>query len=159
MRVYLPLIPSHVNLYRLLVQPLAGLDLAAFKMCNFNIWKVGELLYYILAMFFGTSSPLGLHFYHPALGILMTFDVFSRYGVADLLAFSIIAFTARKSRMGGPLPIPTILDAILHDATYYFLLIFTAHLVSLLFVFVAPVGGTQYVPGLSVVLCSSCAYI
>ena len=39
----------------------------------------------------------------------------------------------------------SILDIILRDATKYFVIIFSAHLLSTLFLFVAPVGGSSSV--------------
>lgn len=44
--------------------------------------------------------------------------------------------------MNGYPGIPSILDALVKDATLYFMLIFSVHFVSLLFLFVTPVGGT-----------------
>jgi len=49
----------------------------------------------------------------------------------DSFAFSLIIFSARKSKVPG-LKIPTILDNIAEDATWYFLVIFTSHLVLVL---------------------------
>ena len=61
-------------------------------------------------------------------------------GAVDFLVFLIILITARRpgtSRLPG---IPTILDAILQDATVYFLLIVASQLVLCLFLFFAPVS-------------------
>ena len=46
----------------------------------------------------------------------------------DFLAFSLIIFLAKKSKVPG-LRVPTILDNIAQDATWYFLVIFTSHFV------------------------------
>lgn len=46
----------------------------------------------------------------------------------DFLAFSLIIFLAMRSRIPG-LRVPNILDIIAKDATRYFLVIFTSHLV------------------------------
>ena len=44
----------------------------------------------------------------------------------DILAFSLVVFWARKSRVPG-LKVSTILDNVAEDATYYFVLVFTSH--------------------------------
>ena len=36
--------------------------------------------------------------------------------------------------------IPSILDTLVRDATYYFLIIFSGHFLSVLFLFITPVG-------------------
>ena len=73
------------------------------------------------------------------------YTICSGRGIADSLAFVIVAETARRSRIrGGGLVMPSLLDTILRDATQYFMFIFSAHLLSLIFLFVTPVGGTRY---------------
>jgi hypothetical protein len=63
-------------------------------------------------------------------------------GIIDLLTFLIILVTAGGSRKGRLPGIPDILDAILRDATIYFLLIFASQLVLFFFLFLAPVGDS-----------------
>ena len=46
-----------VCLRRPLVQPLPEVNLDPFKICIYKRWETGELMYYGLAMLFGTSSP------------------------------------------------------------------------------------------------------
>lgn len=70
-------------------------------------------------------------------------------GIVDVFVFAIILYIAKRSRGRYP-GIPSILDHILRDATHYFLLIFTAQLAALLFLYIAPVGGTLYFLGLLV---------
>jgi len=43
--------------------------------------------------------------------------------------------------------VPNLLDKIVQDATYYFMFIFFVQILSQLFMFLAPVGDTQYVRG------------
>ena len=62
--------------------------------------------------------------------------------LVDVLAFSTIVFTAKRPRVIGYPARPSILDTILRDATQYFVLIFSAHFLSTLLLFVAPVGDT-----------------
>lgn len=47
---------------------------------------------------------------------------------SDFLAFSLIIFLAKNSRMSG-LGFPSLWEVIVKDATLYFLVIFTSHLV------------------------------
>ena len=61
-------------------------------------------------------------------------------GAVDLLVFLIILITARRSGTSRLPGISTILDAILQDATVFFLLIAASQLVLCLFLFFAPVG-------------------
>jgi hypothetical protein len=55
-------------------------------------------------------------------------DPTNTLGTLDLLTFGFIIFFARKSKVPG-FKIPTLLDTIAEDATRYFLVIFTSHLV------------------------------
>ena len=63
-----------------------------------------------------------------------------RRGIIDLLAFSIILFTARRLRRSRLPGMPSILDIIVRDSTQYFMLIFFVQLLAQLFIFFAPVG-------------------
>ena len=62
-------------------------------------------------------------------------------GESDFLAFLLIIFLAVKSRTPG-LNVPRILDVIAKDATRYFLVIFTSHLVFALTLNLARVSAT-----------------
>ena len=64
-----------------------------------------------------------------------------RCRIVDLFVFLIILVTARGPRTSRFPGIPSILDAILRDATVYFLLIVASQLVLFFFVFLAPVCG------------------
>lgn len=57
----------------------------------------------------------------------------------DVLAFSIIFVTTRRPGLTYP-GIPSLLNTILRDATYYFILMFACQLCLLLFLFFAPVS-------------------
>lgn len=61
---------------------------------------------------------------------------------SDLLAFSVFIYLVRRSRAAG-LKIRMILDTIAEDATWYFLVIFTAHLVFILTLNLARVSATD----------------
>lgn len=128
--------------YRTPVQPLPDINLDEFKICIYKLWSLGELIFYNSAMAFGTSSHSNFHGYSTP-GVLMhlTFGVSSYRGTADIFVFVTILITVRRRRTHGYPGIPSILDTVVRDATGYFLLISSTHFVSVLFVFVAPVGG------------------
>jgi len=52
--------------------------------------------------------------------------------LADVLAFSVIIYLVVRSNL-NKIPIPSIFKTIARDATYYFLVIFTSHLVLVMF--------------------------
>ena len=56
----------------------------------------------------------------------------------DLLTFSVIIYLVVRSNV-DKIPIPRLLKTIAQDATYYFLVIFTSHLVLILFLSLASV--------------------
>jgi hypothetical protein len=60
--------------------------------------------------------------------------------------------TVVRSRMGGFIAVPTILSVILRDATQYFVVIFSVHILSVFFLFLAPVSSTWCVLKRCVVL-------
>lgn len=100
------------------LEPLPEINLDAFKICIYKRWRLGELVYYNMAIFF------------------------------DVLAFLIIAVTARRSRMFEYPTMPSILQIILRDATHHFVLIVSAHFLSTLFLFVLP-ASIQLMPGIA----------
>jgi hypothetical protein len=57
---------------------------------------------------------------------------------ADLLAFSVIVYLVVRSNV-NKVPIPSLFKTIAQDATYYFLVIFTSHLVVVMFLLFASV--------------------
>lgn len=70
----------------------------------------------------------------------LTFGVSSCRGAADVIVFLMILTTARSQRTHRYPGLPSILDTVVRDATKYFMLISSLHFLSVLFVFVAPVG-------------------
>lgn len=99
------------------LEALPEIDLDPFKICIYKRWRVGEFLYNSLAMFF------------------------------ELLSFLIVVITARKARKDRYRTMPSILEIILRDATHYFILIFSAQILSTLFLYCAPVD-LQLMPGM-----------
>lgn len=98
--------------------PLPEVNLDPFKICFFDLWVPGLILYYSLTMLF------------------------------DTLAFGIILFTAWKTRKIGHPYMPSILARISKDATLQFMFIFSAHCISLVFLFVTP-PSVQLVPAMA----------
>jgi len=60
----------------------------------------------------------------------------------DVLAFSVIVFLVVRSNVAN-VPLPSILKTIARDATYYFLVIFTSHLVTAMFFWFASVSTSS----------------
>ena len=144
-RKYLNHLTVRVRTHRLPVAPFPEINLDPFKLCGFGQWKLGELMYYNLAIFFGKSSPVTLQpaaLFHPGNYDMSHVPHSPRRGIIDLLAFSIILVTARRSRRNRYPGVPSILDTVVRDSTLYFILIFLIQLFFLLFIFFAPVGGT-----------------
>jgi len=61
---------------------------------------------------------------------------------ADLLAFSVIIYPVVRSKV-TKVPIPSLLKTMVQDAAYYFLVIFTSHLVLLMFLIFASVSTSS----------------
>lgn len=99
-------------------------------------WKLAELIFTNLAIAFGT-----------VLTFITVYNSLHR-SIIDVVAFSVIFSTARgrrprESRYPG---IPSILDTILRDATFYFIFMFVCQLVLEFFLLLAPVGDARYCP-------------
>ena len=131
---------SRVVSSRSLVQSLPEIDLDVYRVCIPPKFRPGEVTFTSISFVFGTLLPSDLRD-NSTLGVLMYFmsRIHPRYGIVDLLTFMIILVTARGPRTGRFPGISTLLDAILRDATVYFLLIVASQLVLFFFVFLAPV--------------------
>ena len=62
----------------------------------------------------------------------------------DVLAFSVIVFLVVRSNV-TKIPLPSLLKTIVRDATYYFLVIFTSHLVTAMFFWFASVSTSNLI--------------
>ena len=62
--------------------------------------------------------------------------------LADFLAFSVIVYLVVRSNL-NKIPIPSIFKTIARDATYYFLVIFTSHLVLVMFLAFTSVSASS----------------
>ena len=95
-----------------------------YRICTFQLWKNKEVVHVVLSLAYGTFFPLSA--VHPP-----TSD--PSY-VKDALALLFIVYTAKRyrglTRGGGA---PSLLDKILQDATMYFLVLSTGHLLFLFF--------------------------
>ena len=132
-----------VRTHRFLVEPFPEINLDPFKFCSYGKWRLGEFMYYSIAICFGKSLPVTLQsaaLFHPGSYDVSHIPHSPRRGIIDLLAFSIILVTARRSRRNRYPGMPSILDTVVGDSTQYFVLIFFIQLLSLLFIFFAPVG-------------------
>ena len=61
---------------------------------------------------------------------------------ADLLAFSVIVYLVVRSKI-IKVPVPSLLKTMVRDATHYFLVIFTSHLVLLMFLIFVSVSTSS----------------
>ena len=103
-----------------------------YWICTFQLRKNTEIIYVVLSLVYGTHFPSTTA--HPT--------VTNPALVKDALALLIILYSAKRhsgglSRIGG---VPSLLDKIRQDATIYFLILSTGHLLLLFFQIFAPVS-------------------
>ena len=132
------------------VQQLPDINLDPFKFCVSQVSKLHELIFVNMGVAFGASSPSHLRFFDDPHGVA-TFRP-----IVDVLAFLIIFFAARKPRYSD---MPSILDAILRDATLYFVVIFSGQILLDAFILFAPVGGLWFLHKWFATSCLSHEYI
>ena len=77
------------------------------------------------------------HIWHETSLVLYLGDTDSDYPT-DILAFSFIIYLVVRFNI-NEVPIPSLLRTIAQDATYYFLIVFTSHLVLMFFILFANV--------------------
>jgi hypothetical protein len=85
----------------------------------------------MLSLLYGT-------FCSPSLGIRIIGT--NHFFVKDTSAFLIIVFSVKRRARGHTFGVPSLLDRIVRDATMYFLVIFSSHLLLILFELFAPVS-------------------
>jgi hypothetical protein len=107
--------------YAPVVVPQPPIPLDAYHACAFVQPHTLEIAYTNVSLFYGPC----VNFLLPSMG---SADPTNTLGTLDLLTFGFIIFFARKSKVPG-FKVPTLLDTIAEDATRYFLVIFTSHLV------------------------------
>ena len=104
-----------------------------YRACYFQAWKTGEVIYFTLSFVYGAFFP-------SSTAHTLVSDPFS---VKDTMALLIIVYFAKR-RYGGLARVsgvPSLLYKILQDATTYFLVLSTGHLLLLFFEVFPPVSG------------------
>ena len=94
-----------------------------YTTCTFVSQLSGEIGFLAMTVTYGTE--LLLHFINHLRGTRFDRPV-------DFLAFSVIVYLVVRSNV-NKIPIPSIFKTIARDATYYFLVIFTSHLILVMF--------------------------
>jgi hypothetical protein len=107
---------------------LPEINIDAFRICIYERWKLGELIFTNLVIAFGKSSIFNLRY-----------DLTPCHGVIDFFTFLVILTSTRRRETSRFPGIPSILDAILRDATVYYALVFVCQLVFEFFLLFAPV--------------------
>ena len=109
-----------------------------YRFCTFQSWEIGEVTYIALSLAYGTLF-LSSTAHTPASDPFL---------VKDALALLIIAYSAKRHD-GGRTRVdcmPRLLDKILQDATAYFLVLSTGHLLMLFLEVFAPVSDRPIDP-------------
>ena len=111
---------------------LPDLPLDVFQLCVFNRWRPGEVINTVLSLVYGVfcSSSIGIP-------IAATNHLFFK----DIVAFSIIVYSTKWRGLTRARGVPSLLDKIVRDATIYFMVIFSSHLLLVFFEFLAPVSN------------------
>ena len=111
------------------------------RMCSFTRSRRFETAYMSLSLFFGNRSPTPFSIY-----------LLTRAPFLDAMAFSVVVFvsfgTGPSFGAGLSLPggRPGILRTILEDATVYFLVIFSSHLLALVVALATRVSSNIFAP-------------
>ena len=103
-----------------------------YHVCFYPIWKNKEVIYLVLSLVYGMLFMLSTT--HPPTS--------HSFCVKDALALLVIVYSAKRHG-GGLNPVggaPSLLVKIRQDATVYFLVVSTGHLVFLCFQIFAPVS-------------------
>ena len=111
------------------------LPLDEYRLCTFQLWKRKEMIFVVLSLVYGTRFLVSA--VHPS--------AFNRCCAADALALVIIVYSAKRHTggitcVGG---VPSLLDKIRRDATTYFLVLATGHLLFLCFEVFTPVSDRR----------------
>ena len=130
---------SRVDSRPLPAQQLPAIDLDPFKFCVSQSWKFGELVFINIAVAFGASLTSDV--VSPRVCLRASRSVFlTPWTPVDVLAFLSILIATKKPRHPRYPGIPSLLDAILRDATIYFILIVLCQVLFDVFVAFAPVS-------------------
>jgi len=121
--------PAYLTVSALQILPI---PLPGYIVCTFNAKVPLQIGFIAMSLAYGTEFLLLLDHRE---------DTRSDH-LPDLLAFSVIICIVVRSGMRG-VPIPSIFKTITRDAVYYFLVIFTAHLLLVIFLALARVSTTS----------------
>ena len=105
-------------------QPMPSIPLPIFIMCSYTGQLSMDIVFISMSLVYGTKL------------LLLFIDHLGNTNFdhsADFLAFSVIVYLVVRSNL-KKVPIPGLFKTIAQDATYYFLVIFTSHLL-LMFIF------------------------
>ena len=122
-----PTIPAYLTVS---ASPILPVPLPIYMMCTFTGNLPVEIGFIAMTLVYGAEFLLSF-IGHPG-------DIHSDYP-PDLLAFSVIVYLVVRSNVKKD-PIPRLFKTIARDATYYFLVIFTSHLVVVMFLAFASVS-------------------
>ena len=103
-----------------------------YRFCLSERWRVGKIIYTIVSLVYGTVL---LHC------SVITAQRLTTFLAEDGSTFLIIIYWAKYRGLLSAHGVPSIFDKILQDATVYFLVIFTGHLLVILFEIFAPVSN------------------
>ena len=107
-----------------------------FKFCILQGPNAALIEYITTAVAFGTFLPSN---FNP---ICPIFRTYLPRCIVDVLVFSIIFIRAKIRGSNGYQGIPSLWKVILRDATLYFMIMMVVQLVSIIYIFGAPVGST-----------------
>ena len=113
--------------------PILPIPFPSYITCDFVGQLSGVIAFFVVSFTYGTEFFLS---FIDHLG-----DTRCDH-LPDLLAFSVIVYLVLQSSVRG-VPIPSILKTITRDATYYFLVIFTSHVVLVIFLIFASVSTSS----------------
>ena len=102
-------------------------------MCTFVGRLSGEIGFLAMSVAYGTE---------PLLSSIDHLGDIRSDNLADFLAFSVIIYLVVRSNI-NKIPLPSIFKTIARDATYYFLVIFTSHLVLVMFMAFTSVSASS----------------
>jgi hypothetical protein len=108
-------------------QQILSIPLPVYMICVFVQHGSAEIGFTAICLVYGTKPFLSFARETPA------------DHPTDVLAFSVIVYLVVRSNV-NKVPVPSLLRTIAEDATYYFLVVFTSHLVAMMFLLFASVS-------------------
>ena len=109
-----------------------NLPIDEYRTCSPQSWEIGETIYIALSLAYGTLSPSSTA-HTPASNFFLVIDFFALLTIV----YSAKHHDGGRARVDG---MPRFFDKILQDATTYFLVLSTGHVLLLFLVVFAPVS-------------------